>query len=134
MRTREIKKNFYINYNEQDLLKNKCSATGLSEAEFIRCLIRGFIPREKPGKDFYEEIKNLRQIGNNLNQLTKYANTTGRLRESEIIKVKELVEKTIYDLQKKYLMKEELNIIIQCTKSVKEGDENGSEKNEKLDK
>ena len=113
MRTREIKKNFYINYDEQCELKNKSFAVGLSESEYIRCLIKGFVPREKPGKEFYEEIKNLRQIGNNLNQLTKYANTMGIIRESEIVKTKELVEKFIYDLQKKYLMKEELNIIIE---------------------
>ena len=103
MRAREIKKNFYINYEEQEALRNKCYAVGLSESELIRCLIKGFVPKEKPGKEFYEEIKNLRQIGNNLNQLTKYANTTGILREVEIIKIKDLVEKFIYDLQKKYL-------------------------------
>ncbi len=112
MRTREIKKNFYINYDEQEELKSKSSSVGLSEAEYIRCLIKGFVPREKPGKEFYEEIKNLRQIGNNLNQLTKFANSTGRLKESDIIKTKELIEKCIYDLQKKYLMKESVNYVI----------------------
>ena len=112
MRAREIKKNFYINYEEQEALRNKCYAVGLSECQLVRCLIKGFVPKEKPGKEFYEEIKNLRQIGNNLNQLTKYANTTGILREVEIIKIKDLVEKFIYDLQKKYLMKDEIAIVI----------------------
>ena len=112
MRKREIKKNFYLNDEEQEILKEKAIQVGLKEAEFIRCLIKGFIPREKPGKEFYDEIKNLRQIGNNLNQLTKYANTTGKLREIEIIKTKELVEKFIYDLQEKYLSKEEVNVVI----------------------
>ena len=113
MRKREIKKNFYMNYEEQEILRDKALQVGLKEAEFIRCLIRGFVPREKPGKEFYKEIKNLRQIGNNLNQLTKYANTTGNLRENEIIRVMDLVENFIYQLQKKYLSKENINITIE---------------------
>lgn len=111
MRNRIIKKCFYINYEEEKLLEEKCKKVGLSMSELIRCFINGFVPREKPGKEFYDEIKNLRMIGNNLNQLTKYANTTGRLREAEIIKTKDLVERFIYELKEKYLAKEKVDII-----------------------
>lgn len=112
MRTREIKKSFYINYEEQEELKRKSISVGLSESELLRCLIKGFVPKEKPGKEFYDEIKNLRMIGNNLNQLTKYANTTGKLKEIEIIRVKNIIEEFIFELKKKYLAKEEINTTI----------------------
>ena len=92
MRKREVKKNFYLSYKEDDELKRKCYLVGLNESDLVRSLISGFVPREKPGKEFYDEIKNLRQIGNNLNQLAKYTNTTGMLKSSVIIKTKDLVE------------------------------------------
>lgn len=111
MRTREIKKSFYINYDEQEELKRKSISVGLTESELLRCLIRGFVPKEKPGKEFYDEIKNLRMIGNNLNQLTKYANTTGKLREIEIIKIKDLIERFIFELKEKYLSREKVDIL-----------------------
>ena len=111
MRNRTIKKSFYINYEEQELLKEKSKVVGLSESELLRCLIKEFVPKEKPGKEFYDEIKNLRMIGNNLNQLTKYANTTGKLREIELIKLMNLIEKFIFELKEKYLSKERVNII-----------------------
>ena len=112
MRKRKIKKNFYLSEEEQHLLREKAKQVGLNEAEFLRCLIRGFIPNEKPGKEFYDEIKNLRQIGNNLNQLTKYTNTTGNVREIEIIKTKDLIEQIIYNLQEKFLSKQEIKLVI----------------------
>lgn len=112
MRKREVKKNFYLNHKEEDELRKKAYDVGLSESELIRTLIKGFAPKEKPGKEFYEEIKNLRQIGNNLNQLSKYANTTGVIKQNELVRIKDLVERFILDLQKKYLVKEEAKIII----------------------
>ena len=51
-------------------------------------------------KEFYDEIKNLRMIGNNLNQLTKYANMTGKLKEIEIIRVKNIIEEFSNSLTK----------------------------------
>ena len=111
MRTRDVKKNFYLTYEEDKELKNKCFRVGLTESELIRCLIKGFVPKEKPGKEFYDEIKNLRQIGNNLNQLTKYANTTGVLKEYEVVKTKDLIEQFIMDLKEHFLKRETATII-----------------------
>lgn len=111
MRKRIIKKSFYISYEEDELLQQLCERVGLNMSQLMRCFINGFVPKEKPGKEFYEEIKNLRMIGNNLNQLTKYANTTGKLREIELIKLMNLIEKFIFELKEKYLSKEKVNII-----------------------
>jgi len=117
MRKREVKKNFYLSYKEDDELKRKCYLVGLNESELIRNLIMGFAPREKPGKEFYEEIKNLRQIGNNLNQLARYTNTTGILKTNDIIKTKDIIETFILKLEKKYLSKEEAKIVINLQES-----------------
>mgnify|MGYP002520985464 CR=1 FL=1 len=43
----------------------------------IRLLIRGYEPREKPDGNFYEAMRKLSTIGNNINQLAVKANTLG---------------------------------------------------------
>jgi hypothetical protein len=113
MRKRPIKKSFYLTNSEFELLKKRAFDVGLSVSDYLRSLIENVIPREKPGKEFYDEIKNLRLIGNNLNQLTKYVNTTGILKERDILKALELVNTFIYELQEKYLVKEEFTVAIE---------------------
>ena len=117
MRKREVKKNFYLSYKEDEILKKKSYLVGLTEADLVRNLILGFTPKEKPGKEFYEEIKNLRQIGNNLNQLARYTNTTGILKTADISKTKDIIEMFILKLEKKYLLKEEAKIVINLQES-----------------
>lgn len=39
--------------------------------------IVGYKPKEKPSEQFYEEIKNIRSIGNNINQIARIANAKG---------------------------------------------------------
>ena len=83
MRTREIKKQFWVNEEESKMLSNKAYKVGLSESEFIRFFIRGFEPREKPDERFYEAIKQLRIIGININQK---ANTTNYIDKEMYLK------------------------------------------------
>ena len=113
MRKRPIKKSFYLTNSEFELLKKRAFDVGLSVSDYLRSLIKNVVPREKPNKEFYNEIKNLRLIGNNLNQLTKYVNTTGILRERDILKTIELINTFIYKLQEKYLVKEKFIVVIE---------------------
>jgi len=89
MRTREIKKQFWLNEEEAKLLSKRANNAGLSESELLRFFIRGYEPREKPDDKFYESIKQLRLFGINLNQIAHKANATNvidkdmYLRESE---------------------------------------------------
>ena len=111
MRKREIKKNFYLNYRENDELRKKAMKVGLTESELIRNLIKGYYPKEKPGKEFYNELQNLRTIGRNINQLAKYANSYGKLNEHELIMTKDKLDKLIYELEQKYLLADKNNFL-----------------------
>lgn len=75
MRNRNIKKQIWINRTENKILKEKARKVGLSEAELIRNLIIGFEPKEKPDNRFYEVMRDMRAIGNNLNQIARKANS-----------------------------------------------------------
>ena len=54
MRERTIKKQFWINKNEENLLKEKSKRTGLSEAEFLRSCIKGYKIKEQPTEEIRE--------------------------------------------------------------------------------
>lgn len=81
MRKKNIKKQIWLDQTEANELKVKSSKALLSESEFIRLLIMDTKIKEKPGEEFYEAIKELRAIGNNLNQIAKVANSTGNINE-----------------------------------------------------
>ena len=84
MRTRTIKKNFWLNYKENMQLKKLSSILKLSEADVIRKLLFDVQVKECPPKEFYDAIDKINKIGININQLAKIANTTGDIFEYEL--------------------------------------------------
>lgn len=103
MRTREIKKQFWVNEEESKLLSNKAFKVGLSESELMRFLIRGFEPREKPDERFYEAIKQLRLIGVNINQIAKKANATNYIDKEKYLKDYEKMNQLIDLIKNEFL-------------------------------
>ena len=74
---KRIKKQFWLSLKDAEELKRKAELAGLTETALIRLLIRGYEPREKPDGRFYEAMRNLSAIGNNINQLAAKAHTLG---------------------------------------------------------
>ena len=77
MRSRNIKKQIWLSYEEDKMLKHKADKVGMNEATLIRNLLLGYEPKEKPDERFYEAIKQIHSIGNNLNQIARKANSLG---------------------------------------------------------
>lgn len=74
---RLIQKIVRFNRKEAQDLAAKAKKACLSEAGLIRLLIRGYEPKEKPDDRFYDVMRELSSIGNNINQLAAKANTLG---------------------------------------------------------
>ncbi|MEG0407543.1 MAG: plasmid mobilization relaxosome protein MobC [Bacilli bacterium] len=76
-RTKEIK----VRFSEDELnkLNHLVLLSGLSREEYVRSILRKTIPSNKPTPNFIETIKQLRAIGNNLNQITMIAHKTGSI-------------------------------------------------------
>ncbi len=74
---KRIKKQFWLSPEDAAELKRKAQVCGLTETAAIRILIRGFIPREQPDAKFYEVMRELSAICNNINQLAAKANALG---------------------------------------------------------
>ena len=98
MRKRNIKKQIWIDTKEDELLKRKAKEAGLTEAEFIRSLIKGYRIKAQPT----EEIKNFQRelygIANNINQLTRIANSRYSVSHDNF----EYVSKTLADFILKF--------------------------------
>ena len=77
MRKRNIDKHIWFSRAEAQELQRKAKKACLSEAGLIRLLIKGYDPKEKPDDRFYDVMRELSAIGNNINQLAAKANTLG---------------------------------------------------------
>lgn len=66
-----------LDENERALLKSRIRKTGLSQEAYLRILINGRIPKEKPDDRFYTVTRELAAIGNNIHQLSAKANALG---------------------------------------------------------
>ncbi len=74
---KSVQKHIRLSICESQDLKQKAQRTCMSESQLIRALIRGYKPKEKPDNRFYEEMRQLSSIANNLNQLAAKAHSLG---------------------------------------------------------
>lgn len=77
MRKRNVDKHIWFSRAEAQELQRKAKKACLSEAGLIRLLIKGYEPKEKPDDRFYDVMRELSAIGNNINQLAAKANALG---------------------------------------------------------
>ena len=77
MKRRTVKKQFWFSRDEAQDLQKKAKKTCLTEAALVRLLVRGYEPKERPDGRFYDAMRNLSAIGNNINQLAAKAHTLG---------------------------------------------------------
>ena len=107
MRTRNIKKNFWLNAEEDAALKEKSKRCGIDEAVLLRMLILGFEPRERPDEKFYNVVRNLTGIAGRLNQLAIKSHTYDYIDTEELNKSIAEVREMIVKMQKYFLLPKE---------------------------
>ena len=73
MRKRNIEILFRLNRKEAENLDKRVEKSGLSREAYLRQLINGLVPRNAPPPDYYSMVRELHQIGNNLNQMAQKA-------------------------------------------------------------
>ena len=69
---------FRLNRKEAEALDKKVKKSGLSREAYLRHLINGVVPRDAPTPDYYAMMRELHQIGNNLNQIAQKAHMLDR--------------------------------------------------------
>lgn len=106
MRKRTIKKQIWINQNEDNLLKYKSKKSGLNESEFLRSCIKGYKVKEQPTKEIREFLKQISGIANNVNQIALRVNVNGHIQTDDIKYLNENINQFILDFQKKVYSRE----------------------------
>ena len=114
MSKRNIEKHILMNKAEAQDLQKKAKRACLSEGGLIRLLLRGYEPRErlllrgyepreKPDERFYDVMRELSAIGNNINQLAAKANTLGFVDAPQLKKEAERWHKFQADVERTFL-------------------------------
>ena len=104
MRERTIKKNFWLNSEEDRILKEKCTKANISESEYFRKIILNYEIKEKPDQEFYNAMKDLRGIAVNVNQIARKANSLNFIDVSQYKKISKELNKFILEIKEKFLI------------------------------
>lgn len=109
MRSRNIKKDLWLNEKEKERLKQNAQKCGMDESNYLRSLITGYSPKEKPPKEFFDIIFELRHIGTNYNQISKRANELEYISYAEYNLNKQVINDLIKEIKEKYLYPDKNN-------------------------
>ena len=103
---RTVKKQFWFSKPEAQDLQKKAKKTCLSEAALVRLLVRGYEPKERPDEKFYDVMRQLSAIGNNINQLSIKANALGFIDTQMLKSEAERWHKFQADIEREFLRPE----------------------------
>lgn len=92
--------------NELKKIDEMAFKTCRKRSTYIRETSLGYTPKEKPPDDFYEVIKELRFLNNNLNQLTAKAHSLGFIDEKKYNKQMQMIRELVIEMKRKYLLGE----------------------------
>lgn len=110
MRKRNHDIHLRLNDQEYQMLKKNCELSKLTSQQFLRSLIQLEMPTEKPHEDFFETIKQLRYIGNNINQLAMMANKNEYLDKNLLLKELDLLNNQILEIREKVYLPTSISI------------------------
>lgn len=77
MRKRNQQLKIWLTEKEKQSIFSKARRAGLSVSGYILLLSRGYVPKDSPPPDYYRMVRELRAIGNSINQIAARANATG---------------------------------------------------------
>ena len=70
-----------LSEKEYKRITRRALSCGLTKSAYVRQLVLGYKPKESPPADYFAMTRELKEIGNNLNQLAFVANATGLIDE-----------------------------------------------------
>ena len=103
MRKRNIKKQIWLDIKENELLKRKSKEAGLSEAEFIRSLIKSYRIKAQPTEEIKSFQRDLYGIANNINQIAVKCNSLGFAEKERLLKKVDELDKLQIELETEFL-------------------------------
>ena len=81
MRKRNVHVQFWLDKKEAEAFNKKVKRSGLSREAYLRHLVNGLVPQDAPPPAYFDFIRELHGIGNNLNQIAQKAHVLGVIDE-----------------------------------------------------
>ncbi len=94
---------------ELEQIDRRALKTYRKRSTYIREVALGYAPKEKPPLEFYDVLKELRFLNNNLNQLTTKAHSLGFIDEKRYNKQIGMIGELVLELKRKYILGENRN-------------------------
>lgn len=73
MNERKIEIKVRLNRKEAETLDKKVKRSGLSREAYLRHLVNGVVPQDAPPPAYFDFMRELHMVGNNLNQVAQKA-------------------------------------------------------------
>lgn len=107
MKNRTVDLHIRLTEEEESELKRKAKMCRITKSALIRILLNGYEPRQAPDGRFYEAMRQLSTVGNNLNQLARRANSLGLLDGAEYKRQAEKLWNLQNEIEKEFLRPKE---------------------------
>lgn len=104
MRKRDVSIPFRLSQDEVEKLNKLVEKSNLNREAYIRQLINGVIPNDKPPPDYYLFMQQLYAIGNNLNQIAQKAHSLNVIDVQQYDKACNLLRDTIDRIEELVIM------------------------------
>ena len=104
MRKRNVQIVFCLTSEEAEYLSALVKLSGHTRSSFLRFMIKGYRLCEKPEPEFYEVMRELSRIGNNVNQLAMKIHSLGLVDASRLDDEAKRWHQLQIEIREKYLL------------------------------
>lgn len=108
MRKRNIRIWARLTEEEYEIITSRIQKTGVSKEAYIRSVLLGRVPREKPDERFYDVMRELSGMANNTNQLARKANAFNSIHARMLQREAEKWSRFQLDVRREFLLPEKL--------------------------
>ena len=102
MNHRNIEIKVRLNRKEAEALNKKVKKSRISREAYLRHLINGVVPQDAPPPEYFDFMRELHRVGNNLNQLARIANFNGKAEDAYLQEAQQIMTR-IWLLMKEQL-------------------------------
>ena len=95
MRVRTFHVNFFLDKNELSQLEQICKESGLGKSKVIRNLIMGVEIKPRPTEKQLRLVREISGIANNINQITRLANTVKSVSPAQVEELQRLCSEAL---------------------------------------
>lgn len=104
MNNRNIEIKVRLNRKEADALNKRVKKSRLSREAYLRHLINGVVPQDAPPPAYFDFMRELHMVGNNLNQIAQKAHVLNVIDAPRYDTVAKRIENLIRDITRTVIL------------------------------